>query len=218
MQPRLLITQRLHADKWRVPEGRFAMVRPDASVEVVGTHCHASILAVRRTAILVRDWYSKDVALERHHDPISKDYEELQEIASTIHGGPPFAAEGPELLLYIHGLNHPVTYLLASRLAKRQWDAYERNVRLAGGVDASRATLFAVKKNTCLAAHYSPMLVTTELSWLRHEKCHRLAKEFLSAAAHTSRSARRLRRQRILGDIEMDEDDSFLFDQFWNHP
>lgn len=113
MLPRLLVTQSVHAARWKGPPGQFVSVDPNGQKTVIGPLFVASVLAMRQAAIRVDKHCSEGPAVERYHDPKTKDFRHLEVMARQGSGS--FCYAGPELLLYLHGSEAIVTFLLADK-------------------------------------------------------------------------------------------------------
>jgi hypothetical protein len=117
--PRLLLSQHGHQRDWPgTVAGRFISIK-DRKVTDLGSVLVASIIANRQTILRVEEHYSLGDAAESYHSRNSPGYKRL----SRLRGGKVY--EGPELLLYIHGHDMLVTYLLTHKSAQDNFSRFK---------------------------------------------------------------------------------------------
>jgi len=167
MHPRLLVSQSIHVDKWKVPCGQFIAVNPDKTLTIIGGCATVSLLAVRNTAIRVAEPASLGRAVEKYHETTSVPYRRIHNAARAGRSAS-MCYEGPELLMWVHDMQSLATMLLASNAGKHAWNGYTRDNH-----DAMRrvTSIRAVRGNVgTINFHTIKFAVAEELSWNRVAK------------------------------------------------
>jgi hypothetical protein len=160
---RLIVAQPEHHNHWGVTAGEWVVI--DSSTKTVhglGKTILFNVLARRHTAIKFRP-YSLDEAVETAHDPTSDLFRRLQDAFYGPQQGEFLHSYGPELLVYIHGLDQLATYLASSSPAKYALSNLDRPEDLF----SKRALCATTEDNDLpgLAKWYAPEFKRSDLTW-----------------------------------------------------